>query len=112
MPLGQGAIDLPAIVALLKEHSPRQDRLCLQIESPAERIQVPFLDAPFWDGYGPADAQRLPAFLRFIAAHGEPAGTDLRLPAELGKSLDEILAHELEFNRKSVEYLRALLAKG
>ncbi len=110
-PLGTGIIDLEAIVKLLRDNSPRGNELCLQIESPVERILIPFLDADWWSGYQPADAQRLPAYLKFLAEKGEPSETDFRLPAELGKGLEEILEHEKQYNFQSVQYTRALLAR-
>ena len=82
-----------------------------RIESPVERILIPFLDADWWSGYQPADAQRLPAYLKFLAEKGEPSETDFRLPAELGKGLEEILEHEKQYNFQSVQYTRALLAR-
>jgi sugar phosphate isomerase/epimerase len=110
-PMGQGAVDLPAIVRILKEQSPLKDELCLNIEAAVERVEVPFLEPEFWEGYPAEHAAVVPDFLRLIRTRGEHAEADLRIPAETGAALDEILAHEKSFTTQSIEYTRKLLAR-
>lgn len=107
--LGQGAVDLLAIVQILRE---RQPDLHLNVESPVQSWEMPFLEDKFWDAFFDRGPRDLAALIRLIRRNNlDPAG-DYRLPVEKGLPEREILQYEEEMLARSVTYAKNVLLGG
>ena len=107
--LGKGAVDVRKTIELVVQKGPRGKNICLQIEAPVERLEIPFLEPAYWTAYEPEVAMRLPQYLQLLAQRGEPAEADFRTPVEQKWAPDDIFAHELKQVQKSIEYVQQIV---
>jgi sugar phosphate isomerase/epimerase len=108
-PLGQGAVDFPALFGLFAGHGPG---LTMSVELGAlEARHVRALADDYWPEYPPRSAAQLAALLRFVQAHAKPAG-EWRTPYELGRPEADIIAYENRQLWASLAYLKSLPQSG
>jgi sugar phosphate isomerase/epimerase len=108
-PLGQGAVDFPALFGLFAEYG--RD-LTMSVELGAlEARHTRVLADDYWPEYPPRSAAQLASLLRFVQAHAKPVG-EWRTPYELGRPEADIIAYENRQLQTSLAYLQGLLQSG
>jgi 3-oxoisoapionate decarboxylase len=106
VPLGDGVLDLPAMVAICERHNPAATFNLEMITR--DPLQVPVLTDAYWATFDRVHGRELARSLRFVASH-PPAQA---LPAVTGKNPEERLAFEEENNVRSFAYAREVLGMG
>lgn len=104
--LGEGVVALNSIVQLLRQRRPD---LHLNVESPVQSWELPFLEDKFWDDFYDRGPKDLAAILRLMRQHPLRPDVDYRTPLERGLTEEEILRHEDQMLRRSVAYAKHLL---
>ncbi|MHB1414304.1 MAG: sugar phosphate isomerase/epimerase family protein [Chloroflexota bacterium] len=107
--LGQGAVDLLAIVKILQQRTPD---LHLNVESPVVRWELPFLEDKFWDAFYDRTPRDLVALLRLIRKNAMDPKADYRTPVEREEPEEQVLKHEEDMLRRSVLYAKEVLLAG
>lgn len=107
--LGQGVVDLLAIVQLLRQRTPD---LHLNVESPVIRWELPFLEDKFWDAFYDRTPQDLAAILRLIRKNALDPNADYRTPYERGEVEELVLQYEDDMFRRSIAYAKQVLLAG
>jgi len=107
-PIGQGVIDFPALLDIMKEHQPE---LTLSIEHGAlEARHIRVLMEDYWTEYPPRSALQLTRLLRFVEDRVRSRG-DWRTPFERGAAPEEIAAYEMRELEQGVAYLSLLMKR-
>jgi len=108
--LGEGAVDFPALFRLLDA---QEAPITRNIEAGAlQARQIPILERSWWDEFPARDARSLLPALSVVWGGLRPADEEWRTPYERDAPGEELAAYEGEQHRTSLEYLRALLARG
>lgn len=107
--LGQGAVDLLAIVQLLKQ---RRSDLHLNIEAPVTRFELPFMEDRFWDAFYDRSPRDLVALLRLIRKNALDPTANYETPAERGLPEEDVLQYEQAMLERSVRYAEDFLVGG
>lgn len=107
-PIGQGAIDFPALMRILQRHCP--DITCSVEIGALEARHTRVLAPDFWPDYPPRPAPQLARLLRFVHDNAKPAG-DWRTPFEKQEGVDAIVAYETRQLASSIAYVRTLGAE-
>jgi 3-oxoisoapionate decarboxylase len=104
--IGQGVIDWPAMLALLREVAPNARH---QIELAALYARhIRLLEDDWWAGFPPRAAQGFVPALRLLARNARGADDPWQSPWERGASAEEVVAWEREQVEASVQYLRSI----
>lgn len=104
--LGEGAVDLPAIVQVLRQ---RRADMHLNIESPVQAWDLPFLVDKFWDAFYDRGPRDLAALIRLVRRNPADPAADHRSPAVKGLGEGEVLRIEDEMLLRSIDYARQVL---
>lgn len=107
--LGQGAVDLIAIMQTLKQ---RRSDLHLNIEAPVMRFELPFMEDKFWDAFYDRSPRDLTALLRLIRKNALDPSADYQTPAERGLPEETVLQYEQSMLERSVRYAEGFLVGG
>jgi hypothetical protein len=107
--LGDGVVDLKAIVRILRSNAPAGRPLHLNIESPQEYLPLRLFTAEFWRWHGDVTGSDLGNILRLAERRGMPAETDCRIASMRGEPETAILAEEEAAVVRSVAYCRDVL---
>ncbi len=103
--IGDGAVPIAAIAALLGEH---HQRLTAVLEPGAlEARHVRLLTPGWWEGYPPKTAEALAACLAAARHRRLPDDADCRTPWERGED-DALIAFEMDMIRQSAANMRDL----
>ncbi|KIL40804.1 xylose isomerase [Gordoniibacillus kamchatkensis] len=105
-PLGQGAVDIPALLALFAERCP-DVTMSLEIGA-LEARHVRALADDYWPDYPPRSAAQFARLWRFVQTNAKPPG-DWRTPYERGEPAESIMAYETGQLDASVAYIRQAL---
>lgn len=106
-PIGQGAINFPALFAILSEACPDPD-VPMAVELGAlEARHTRVLADDYWPEYPERSASKLARLLRFVQAESKPAG-DWRTPYERQERAEVIEAYEERQLAASLAYLLSL----
>jgi sugar phosphate isomerase/epimerase len=103
-PLGDGAVDFPALFRLLARACPSVPR-SIELGALQARL-IPFLEASWWDEYPPRDTRRILSALRLAWRLGRAADEDWRTPLERDATGEELAVYERNQLDDSVRYLR------
>lgn len=105
-PIGQGAVDFPALLELFSQHTPE---MTMSIEVGAlEARHTRVLAADYWPEYPPRSASQLAATMRFVQAHAK-APADWRTPHERDEPESSIIAYENHQLLASIAYMQGLM---
>lgn len=107
--LGDGVVDLPTVVEILKRCAPYPDKLHLNIETAQEYIQLNIFTAEFWKYHKEVSGGELGKVLRLVEKRDANPTIDYRLAYMRGASETEILAEEESAIQKSIQYAREVL---
>ena len=107
--LGDGAVDLKAIVEILRQRAPKGQPLHLNIESPQEYLPLKLFAADYWRTHGEITGKDLEYFLRLAEKQNAPARPEDRIASMRGEPEGVILAEEEAAVAKSVTYCRDVL---
>jgi sugar phosphate isomerase/epimerase len=104
--VGQGVIDWPAMLALLREVAPAARQ---QIELAALYARhIRLLEDDWWVGFPPRDARDLVPALRLLSRNARGANEPWQSPWELVAPAEEVERWEREQFDFSVQYLRSI----
>jgi sugar phosphate isomerase/epimerase len=104
--VGQGVIDWPAMLALLRDVAPGARA---QIELAALYARhIRLLENDWWDGFPPRDARELVPALRLLARNARPESEPWQSPWEREAQAEEVGQWEREQFEASVRYLRSI----
>ncbi len=104
--LGQGVIDWPAMITLIRSLAPHATYHIELAAIYARHIRL--LEDDWWRGYAPRSAKELIPALRFAAMNMQPLDADWRSPWEAGAPFDACEAYERGQFERSVAYLNGL----
>jgi 3-oxoisoapionate decarboxylase len=104
--IGQGVIDWPAMLALLREVAPSARH---QIELAALYARhIRLLEDDWWAGFPPRAAHEFVPALRLLARNARGADDPWQSPWERGASAEEVVGWEREQVEASVRYLQSI----
>lgn len=104
-PLGQGVIDFPALMGILKEQCPD---VPMSVELGAlEARHIRVLASDYWPEYPSRSAAQFAELMRFVLSRATPTA-DWRTPYERKESVDAIIVYEERELAKSLTYLKQL----
>ena len=104
--LGEGVVDLSAILELISTHA---SRINLNIETFVGKQSLPALDDQYLSQFPETPARALGRTLRLVRDRGVPQTPTL--PTERGASEDELLAEEDELVVRSVRWAQQALGR-
>jgi sugar phosphate isomerase/epimerase len=107
--LGDGVVDLKAVLEAIRAKAPRRDPLHLNIEAPQEYLPLKLFTAEFWRWHGDVPGRDLGNILRLTEAKNIPPRGDYRIASMRGEPESEILAEEEAGIARSVAYCRDVL---
>lgn len=107
--LGEGVVNLPGIVEILKQDTPCPDELYVNIEAPQEYIPLNIFTSEFWKYHKEVTGDELGNILSLIEKRDADTMTDYRLACMRGASEMEILDEEECAIRESVCYALKVL---
>jgi len=107
--LGEGVIDWPAMVSLVRGLAPTASWNIELAAIYARHIRLYELD--WWRGYSPRSALELLPVLRFAAHHAQPPDAPWQTPWEAGADFDACERYEREQFERSVAYLRTVFVE-
>jgi sugar phosphate isomerase/epimerase len=107
--LGDGVVDLKAVVDMLRVQAPRDQPLHLNIESPQEYLPLKLFTAEFWRWHGEVTGNELGNILRLAEQRNMPARGDYRIASMRGEPERVILAEEEAAIARSIAYCRDVL---
>ncbi|WP_308638779.1 sugar phosphate isomerase/epimerase family protein [Paenibacillus silvisoli] len=105
-PIGQGAVDFPALMAILR-NVPQPPDMSIEIGA-LEGRHTRVLEDDYWPEYPARSAQQLAELLRFASRHFKPA-TDWRTPHERGEPAAAVIAYERSQLMSSIAYAHQLM---
>jgi sugar phosphate isomerase/epimerase len=104
--VGQGVIDWPAMLALLREVAPGAPR---QIELAALYARhIRLLEDDWWAGFPPRDVREVVPALRLLTRRARPDGEPWQSPWEREAPVEEVGQWERDQFEASVRYLRSI----
>jgi sugar phosphate isomerase/epimerase len=104
--LGAGAVDFPALFALLDREAPGATR---NIELGATKARhIRLLEPSWWEHFPPRDVREVLPVWQLVERHARPVEADWRTPHERGEPEAACAAYELAQFRQSLAYLDAL----
>jgi sugar phosphate isomerase/epimerase len=106
--LGEGLIDWPAMLDLLREVAPGAPHHVELAALFARHIRL--LEDDWWAGFPPRDAHELVPALRLLSRIARPDSAPWQSPWEQGLPAADVARWEMEQFERSVSYLRALRA--
>ena len=109
-PLGQGAIDFSALIAVLKDAN-RDVSMSIEIGA-LEARHIRVLADDYWPDYPPRSASQLARVLRFVHANARPSTEDWRTPFERGEMAEAIVAYEEQQLAESLVYLNSISGRS
>lgn len=110
-PIGQGAVDFPALMDVFRTCVPAPQKLTMSIEIGAlEARHVRVLADDYWPEYPPRSALQLAQVLRFVQQHAKPSGAPWQTPHEREESADAVIAYEQAQLMSSIAYVHQLMA--
>ncbi|REE93134.1 sugar phosphate isomerase/epimerase [Paenibacillus taihuensis] len=110
-PIGQGAVDFPALMDVFRTSAPASGQLTMSIEIGAlEARHVRVLADDYWPEYPPRSAQQLAQVMRFVQQQAKPAGAQWQTPHERGESVDAVIAYEQAQLMSSIAYVHQLMS--
>jgi 3-oxoisoapionate decarboxylase len=104
--LGQGVIDWPAMIKLVRTLAP-QSTFHIELAAIYAR-HIRLLEDDWWRGYAPRSAMDLIPALRFAAARMQPHDAAWQTPWEAGAPFEACEAYERGQLERSVAYLNTL----
>jgi sugar phosphate isomerase/epimerase len=105
-PIGQGAVDFPALMELFSQHYPE---MTMSIEVGAlEARHTRVLEDDFWPEYPARSASQFAAVIRFVQANAKPPA-DWRTPYEKNEPESKIIAFENHQLLASIAYMQGLV---
>ncbi len=104
--LGDGVVDLPALLALLAREAPAA-RVSIELGA-LEARHVRLLEDDYWRGYPPRRVEDVLPALRLREEGARPPGEDWRTPWERGEDGDSLATFERDQFADSVRYLREI----
>ena len=105
--IGQGVIDWPAMIALVKQLAPNA---YFNIELAAIMGRhVRLFEAEWWSSYPPRDIRAVQPVLQYLAERALPDSVPWRTPWERGESAEAAHQYEMGQLGQSVSYLKAIL---
>jgi sugar phosphate isomerase/epimerase len=107
--LGDGVVDLGAVVAALRARAPQGRPLHLNIEAPQEYIPLRLFTAGFWRSHGQVTGRELENTLRLLEKQNAPARKEDRIASMRGEPESVILAEEEAAITRSIAYCRDVL---
>jgi sugar phosphate isomerase/epimerase len=107
--LGDGVVDLKAVVEILRAKAPRDQPLHLNIESPQEYLPLKLFTADFWRWHGEVTGRELENILHLTEKRNMPAKDDWRIASMRGEPESVVLAEEEAAIARSVTYCRDVL---
>lgn len=107
--LGEGVVDLKAILKILRQRAPKGPPLHLNIESPQEYLPLKLFTADYWRTHGDVSGSEVGRFLSQAEKQNSPASPDDRIALERGEPERAILAEEEAAVTRSIAYCRDVL---
>ena len=107
--LGDGVVDLKAIVKTLRDRAPLKDPLHLSIEAPQEYLPLKIFTAEFWRWHGEVTGAEFGNMLHLMEAKAMPPQNDYRIASMRGAPESVILTEEEDTIARSVAYCRDVL---
>jgi len=107
--LGDGVVDLKAVVESLRTRAPHDRPLHLNIEAPQEYIPLRLFTAGFWRSHGEVTGRELGNILRLMEKRNAPARKEDRIASMRGEPVSVILAEEEAAVARSIAYCRDVL---
>jgi sugar phosphate isomerase/epimerase len=107
--LGDGVVDLKAVVEVLRARAPRGRPLHLNIEAPQEYIPLKLFTAGFWRSHGDVTGRELERMLRLLEKRNAHARNEDRIASMRGEPERVILAEEEAAVARSIAYCRDVL---
>lgn len=107
--LGQGVMDLPKVVEILRSRAPQPDDLHLNIEAPQEYLPLRVLSSDFWRRQGDITGAEIGHILRLAEQLNMPPDGDYRIASMRGEPEPAVLAEEEAAIVRSVAYCRDVL---
>jgi sugar phosphate isomerase/epimerase len=107
--LGDGVVDLKAVVEILRTRAPLRVPLHLNIEAPQEYIPLKLFAAEFWRHHREVTGNELEDFLRLVEKRNAHARTADRIASMRGEPERVILAEEEAAIARSIAYCRNVL---
>jgi 3-oxoisoapionate decarboxylase len=104
--VGQGVIDWPAMLALLREVAPAARHQIELAALYARHIRV--LEDDWWEGFPARDARELVPALRLLSRNARGADEPWQSPWELAAPAEEVQRWERQQFEDSVQYLRSI----
>ncbi len=104
--LGEGVIDLPAAVDILKRQAPEPELLHLNIEAPQEFLPLDLFRAEFWKHHAEVNGKEIGQILALTEKRNADPADDYRLAVQRGAAEAEILAEEEASILRSIRYAR------
>lgn len=109
--LGDGVVDLKAVLDALRTRAPQDRPLHLNIESPQEYIPLKVFTAEFWRSHAEVTGREFGNVLRLAEKRNAPARDDDRIASMRGAPASVILAEEEAAVARSVAYCRDVLLR-
>src|SRR5262245_33632781 len=104
--IGEGVIDWPAMLALLREVAPGATH---QIELAALYARhIRLLEDDWWGGFPPRDVREVVPALRLLTHHAQPPDAPWQSPWEREAPVEEVERWERDQFERSVSYLRSI----
>lgn len=107
--LGDGVVDLKAMIEILRAKAPLRNPLHLNIEAPQEYLPLKIFTADFWKWHGEVSGRELEHTLRLCEKRDMPPKNDYRIASMHGEPERMILAEEEAAIAQSVTYCRDVL---
>ncbi len=107
--MGEGVVNLKAIVETLRTKSPPGQPLHLNIESPQEYLPLRLFTAEFWRWHHDVAGSELGNILRLAEKRNMPPQGEYRIASMRGEKVSTILAEEEASIARSVAYCRDVL---
>jgi len=107
--LGDGVVDLKAVVEVLRARAPQGRPLHLSIEAPQEYIPLRLFTAEFWRHHHEVTGRELERVLRLLEKRNAPARNEDRIASMRREPESVILAEEEATVARSIAYCRDVL---
>ena len=107
--VGEGAVDMKAIVGVLRARAPQSRPLHVNIQATQEYLPLKLFTAEYWRKHGEVTGQELEHILRLAEKQNARAQTGDLLSSDRGEPESVILAEEEATVAKSVAYCRDVL---
>ncbi len=105
-PLGEGALDLKRLFALLEDVAPRA-RCHIELAAVYAR-HIRIFEPEWWASFPPRDARELAGVMQLALRHALPGDAEWRTPWERGQGAEALWAYEEDQMVQSVEFLKRM----